>query len=92
MYSINYTASAVGNSVAFSSYLEEYARLSDLKAFATRYVPSAKNASFSVQLVNGGKDDQNSNEDSGKSFFPLLNLFLQSGLQKLSCVTPNNSI
>ncbi|KAL1853632.1 hypothetical protein VTK73DRAFT_8919 [Phialemonium thermophilum] len=62
LYHINYTASADGNLVAFASYLEQYARYADLQTFETNYVPQAKGQNFSVTLINGGKNDQNSAE------------------------------
>ena len=71
LYNINYTAKPDGNLVAFSSYLEQYARYSDLQTFETQYVPAAKGQNFSVTLVNGGLNDQASSEDSGT--WPLSN-------------------
>ena len=67
LYNINYTASASNeNKVAFCSYLEEYARYRDLELFTEKYVPQAKGQNFSVELVNGGLNDQNSRSDSSK--------------------------
>lgn len=65
LYNINYTPSANDNLVAFSSYLEQYARYTDLQAFETSFVPSAIGHNFSVQLVNGGLDNQTSTRDAG---------------------------
>lgn len=65
LYNIKYTAPTEGNLVAFSSYLEEYARYSDLQSFENQYLTQAKGQNFSVELVNGGLDDQSSNDDSG---------------------------
>lgn len=65
-YNINYTASPDGNLVAFASYLEQYARYSDLQRFEQEQVPQAVGQNFSVTLINGGLDDQSSSEDSGK--------------------------
>lgn len=67
LYNISYTAKPDGSLVAFSSYLEEYARYSDLQSFETQYVPAAKGQNFSVSLVNGGLNDQQSSSDSGKT-------------------------
>ncbi|KAI0468320.1 tripeptidyl-peptidase [Xylaria cf. heliscus] len=67
LYNINYTPPASGNLVAFASYLEEYARYSDLASFESRWLPSAVGQNFSVQLVNGGLNNQNSNSDSGEA-------------------------
>lgn len=66
LYDVHYTASAEGNLVAFASYLEEYARYADLQTFESRYLPAAKGQNFTVELVNGGLDDQSSKSDSGK--------------------------
>ncbi|KAI1073558.1 tripeptidyl-peptidase [Whalleya microplaca] len=67
LYNIQYTASPEGNLVAFSSYLEEYARYSDLESFETQWLPEATGQNFSVELVNGGLNDQNSSDDSGEA-------------------------
>lgn len=64
-YNINYTASPEGNLVAFASYLEQYARYSDLQTFEEQQVPAAVGQNFSVTLINGGLNDQSSSEDSG---------------------------
>lgn len=66
-YNINYTPSADGNLVAFASYLEEYARYDDLEQFQQQFLPAAAGQNFSVQLINGGLNDQNSADDSGMS-------------------------
>lgn len=68
LYNINYTPKEKGNLVAFASYLEEYARYSDLQTFETNYVPAAKGQNFSVTLINGGLNEQTSSDDSGKSW------------------------
>lgn len=65
LYNIAYTPATEGNLVAFASYLEEYARYSDLAAFETAQVPAAVGQNFSVTLINGGLDDQDSDDDSG---------------------------
>ncbi|OIW25680.1 subtilisin-like protein [Coniochaeta ligniaria NRRL 30616] len=67
LYNIKYTAKPDGNLVAFASYLEEYARYSDLQTFETQYAPAAKGQNFSVTLVNGGLNDQQSSDDSGEA-------------------------
>ncbi|KAI0436456.1 tripeptidyl-peptidase [Xylaria telfairii] len=67
LYNIKYTPPASGNLVAFASYLEEYARYSDLASFESRFLPAAAGQNFSVQLVNGGLNNQNSNSDSGEA-------------------------
>ncbi|KAL7625938.1 hypothetical protein AAE478_002707 [Parahypoxylon ruwenzoriense] len=67
LYNIQYTASTEGNLVAFSSYLEEYARYSDLQSFEQQYLSEAVGQNFTVELVNGGLDDQSSDDDSGEA-------------------------
>ncbi|KAI0455250.1 tripeptidyl-peptidase [Xylaria acuta] len=67
LYNIQYTPPASGNLVAFASYLEEYARYSDLASFESRWLSTASGQNFSVQLVNGGLNNQNSNSDSGEA-------------------------
>lgn len=65
LYNISYTPATDGNLVAFASYLEEYARYDDLAQFEQQQLPDAVGQNFSVQLINGGLDDQNSSDDSG---------------------------
>ncbi|KAI1759386.1 tripeptidyl-peptidase [Hypoxylon sp. FL1150] len=67
LYNIQYTASPEGNLVAFSSYLEEYARYSDLQTFERNYLSKATGQNFTVELVNGGLNDQTSSDDSGEA-------------------------
>ncbi|GAB1312655.1 tripeptidyl-peptidase II [Madurella fahalii] len=65
LYNIKYRPSGgTENKIAFCSFLEEYARYSDLQLFEERYVPAAQGQNFSVELVNGGLDDQTSLDDS----------------------------
>lgn len=64
-YGIGYTPAADGNLVAFASYLEEYARYDDLEQFQQQFLPAAEGQNFSVQLINGGLNDQDSTDDSG---------------------------
>ncbi|KAK0614377.1 tripeptidyl-peptidase [Immersiella caudata] len=72
LYNINYTASAgPENKAAFCSYLEEYARYTDLTLFQNRYLPEAKGQNFTVELVNGGLNDQNSRSSSGEANLDL---------------------
>ncbi|KAI0156732.1 tripeptidyl-peptidase [Hypoxylon sp. FL1284] len=67
LYNIKYTASPEGNLVGFCSYLEEYARYSDLQSFEEQYMTDAVGQNFTVELVNGGLDDQTSSDDSGEA-------------------------
>ncbi|KAI1809559.1 tripeptidyl-peptidase [Poronia punctata] len=71
LYNINYTPETEGNLVAFASYLEEYARYSDLASFESKWLPEASGQNFSVELVNDGLNDQDSNDDSGEANLDL---------------------
>jgi tripeptidyl-peptidase I len=73
LYNINYTASASGNLVAVASFLDQYGRYSDLQSFQDQYLPEAKGQNFSIQEINGGLSDQNSDLGSG-NLSPTLNL------------------
>ncbi|CAE7219215.1 unnamed protein product [Rhizoctonia solani] len=55
----SYTPKA-GNSssIGITGYLEQYASTSDLQTFYTKFNPSAGGSSFSVELINGGKNTQ----------------------------------
>ena len=67
LYNIHYMPAAPGeNTVAFASFLEEYARYDDVQAFEKRLVPGAVGVNFSVELINGGLNDQGSGSDSSK--------------------------
>lgn len=66
LYNINYTAEVGKNQVAFASYLEQYARYTDLQQFEEKYATAAMGQNFTVKLINGGKDDQDSAGDSSK--------------------------
>ncbi|CAK7231434.1 hypothetical protein SCUCBS95973_007915 [Sporothrix curviconia] len=76
LYNINYTASGTaGNLVGFASYLSEYARYADLALFIKNLAPpAAKGQNFSVTLINGGLNDQNSPEDSGEANLDVQNI------------------
>ncbi|KAJ9357593.1 putative tripeptidyl-peptidase [Paecilomyces variotii] len=68
----NYKADpASGSKVSFSSYLEEYARYSDLELFEKNIAPYAIGQNFSVITYNGGLNDQNSASDSGEANLDL---------------------
>lgn len=67
LYDVRYTPPIdPANKVAFASFLEQYARYEDFQSFQSQYLPAAKGQNFTVELVNGGLDDQNSWQDSGK--------------------------
>ncbi|KAK4235446.1 peptidase S8/S53 domain-containing protein [Achaetomium macrosporum] len=68
LYNIHYKpAASDANKVAFASYLEEYARYDDMETFQQRYVPEAEGMNFTVELVNGGINDQKSDSDSSEA-------------------------
>lgn len=67
LYNIKYTAKATGNKIAFASYLNEYARYKDLASFEKTYATNAVGQNFSVELIQGGLNDQSSSEDSGEA-------------------------
>jgi tripeptidyl-peptidase-1 len=72
LYKIDYKADAKsGSKVAFASYLEEYARYSDLALFEKNIYPEAVGQNVSVVLFNGGIDGQNSTSDSGEANLDL---------------------
>jgi tripeptidyl-peptidase-1 len=77
LYNIRYKPAApADNKVAFASFLEEYARYDDLDIFEKRFMPEAVGTNFSVELVNGGLNDQDSGDDSCKLLsFPVSQLF-----------------
>lgn len=60
-----------GDLVAFASFLEQYARYSDLEKFQDLYLPEARDQNFSVTLVNDGLDDQESIADASKLTDPF---------------------
>ncbi|KAI0865173.1 subtilisin-like protein [Xylaria cubensis] len=72
IYNIDYQADAKsGSKVSFVSYLEEYARYSDLALFEQNYLPEAVGQNVSVVLYNGGLDNQTSIADSGEANLDL---------------------
>ncbi|KAJ5600925.1 Peptidase S8/S53 subtilisin/kexin/sedolisin [Penicillium hetheringtonii] len=60
-----------GNSVAFASYLEQYARYKDLALFEEDLAPYAKGQNFTVIEFHGGLNDQNSQSDSSEANLDL---------------------
>ncbi|KIH90964.1 tripeptidyl-peptidase I [Sporothrix brasiliensis 5110] len=75
LYNINYTVTdPAQNLIGFASYLNEYARYSDLALFTKYYVPAAKGQNFSVALINDGKNDQSSAFDSGEANLDVQNI------------------
>ncbi|KAJ1304004.1 hypothetical protein OPQ81_008412 [Rhizoctonia solani] len=55
----SYTPKA-GNSasIGITGYLDQYASTSDLQTFYAKFNPSAVGSTFSVELINGGKNSQ----------------------------------
>ena len=66
LYSVNYTPDPKsGSRIAFGSFLNESARTSDLQQFETTYkIPQQ---SFSVELINGGTNDQSISANHGEA-------------------------
>jgi tripeptidyl-peptidase-1 len=72
LYKIDYTPDPKsGSKAAFASYLEEYARYSDLALFEKNILPEAVGQNFSVVQFNGGLNDQTSANDSGEANLDL---------------------
>ena len=73
LYSIgDYKAQANnGNKVAFTSYLEQYARYADLALFEQKIAPYAKGQNFSVIQYNGGLNNQSATSDSSEANLDL---------------------
>jgi tripeptidyl-peptidase-1 len=72
LYKIDYTPDPKsGSKAAFASYLEEYARYSDLALFEQNILPAAVGQNFSVVQFNGGLNGQNSTDDSGEANLDL---------------------
>ena len=72
LYDIHYKADPNnGNKVGFASFLEEYARYSDLATFEAQFAPYAIGQNFSVVEFNGGLNDQAGAEDSGEANLDL---------------------
>jgi len=72
LYKIDYKPDPKsGSKAAFASYLEEYARYSDLALFERNILPEAVGQNFSVVQFNGGLNDQNSTDDSGEANLDL---------------------
>ena len=68
MYKIDYKADAKsGSKVAFTSYLEESARYSDLGLFIENIAPYAKGENYSIITFNSATNDQTSSNSSGEA-------------------------
>ncbi len=66
LYNINYQADAKsGSQIAFGSFLNQSARTQDLALFET--ANSIPQQDFSVQLINGGVDDQAISKNHGEA-------------------------
>lgn len=72
LYGLDYTADAKsGSKVAFASYLEEYARYSDLALFEENYLPETVGQNVTVIQYHGGLNNQTSTDDSGEANLDL---------------------
>jgi tripeptidyl-peptidase-1 len=47
------------NKIGITGYLEQFASLADLTTFTKQFLPKATNATFAVELINGGENNQN---------------------------------
>ncbi|KIK61996.1 hypothetical protein GYMLUDRAFT_42425 [Collybiopsis luxurians FD-317 M1] len=57
---VNYTPSQTRvNKIGITGYLEQFASLADLTTFTRQFLPQATNATFAVDLINGGLNTQN---------------------------------
>ena len=66
LYNINYTPDPKsGSKIAFGSFLNQSARTSDLQQFETTY--TIPQQSFSVELINGGINDQSISSNHGEA-------------------------
>jgi tripeptidyl-peptidase-1 len=52
------------NKLGISGYLDQYARYDDLDQFLQKYAPQMEDANFTVEYINGGLNNQSSNQDS----------------------------
>ncbi|KAK2739944.1 Tripeptidyl-peptidase sed2 [Myotisia sp. PD_48] len=55
------------NVIGVSGYLEQYAQYRDLELFLNRYVPEAKGANFTAELIGTGENTQGSPKDSAEA-------------------------
>ncbi|KAJ5116778.1 Tripeptidyl-peptidase sed2 [Penicillium angulare] len=60
-----------GNKIGFASYLEQYARYSDLELFEENIAPYAQGQNFTVIQYHGGGNDQSSSKDSSEANLDL---------------------
>lgn len=58
---------ASGSRVGFASYLEQYARYTDLTLFEKKMAPQATGQNFTVIMYNGAKNNQTYTGDSGEA-------------------------
>ncbi|KAG9095537.1 hypothetical protein FRC06_009699 [Ceratobasidium sp. 370] len=79
--------STKSNSLGITGYLNEYASTSDLQTFYKKYRTDAVGSTFSVELINGGKNTQTdpgieANLDvqyAGAISYPTPNIFYSTG-------------
>lgn len=57
LYNVNYTPQNGKTTIGITGYLGQVASQSDLQSFLQQYTNFPSNATFSVQLVNGGSND-----------------------------------
>ncbi|KFY07030.1 hypothetical protein V492_07509 [Pseudogymnoascus sp. VKM F-4246] len=68
LYNVHYKGDPKsGSKIGYASFLEEYARYSDLEKFEDTYAKYAVGQNFTVVQYHGGLNDQNSTADSGEA-------------------------
>lgn len=68
LYNINYTANAQsGSKAGIASFLQQYARYTDLAQFEQSLAPWAVGQNFTVTEFNGGGNDQTSTNNSAEA-------------------------
>ncbi|KAG8681181.1 hypothetical protein FRC08_015797, partial [Ceratobasidium sp. 394] len=79
--------STKSNSLGITGYLNEYASTSDLQTFYKKYRTDAAGSTFSVELINGGKNTQSDPgveagldvQYAGAISYPTPNIFYSTG-------------
>ncbi|KAI8911160.1 subtilisin-like protein [Gorgonomyces haynaldii] len=67
LYNMDYTPVSKRNKIGVTGYLEQYANFQDLQNFLGIYKPEAVNATFDVQLINNGTNDQDIEKSGGEA-------------------------
>ncbi|KAJ3493922.1 hypothetical protein NLG97_g4416 [Lecanicillium saksenae] len=88
LYNINYTAKGGNTSIGIAGYLGEVASKSDLSSFLRSYTQIPSSATFSVELVNGGRNSGGGTLEADLDTqyamaltYPISNVFYETGGQ-----------